>query len=450
MKEINKNKNIANKNAFYDNVRGFCPVCRKLVSADVLEKKNSMFIEKKCPKHGKSEAKIAKYAWYYKGLNNYYNNLYGKDFFKNKTVKNYYLAVTSKCNLNCPVCSVGALELKPDVSFLHIKKQLSKIRNGGFCVILTGGEPTCRKELPEIIKTITDSGNLTLMNTNGVRLANNVEYFKKLKKSGLKNIITWMETIKNPEILQRIRGGNFLYLKKKLFRNVEKLKIITRIIQVVIKGVDEEEINDCFKFARNNKFVNVFWPRGYLCLGGGNFLSDKEFLPDELVEVVSLQSEGLFSLEDFYYWQKIHMAISVLKGRAVCWFYSPFIFIPRGKERSLRETFNFKMFSKVLDEFEKIWQEDKKKAKEYFLSKYLPLLLKNRHFSEVLQRASTSRFGWDGFISKHYFMVLINQCPNLSTYNENFIKQQCIDYSLSAGPEKKISSCFRQIVLYSK
>ncbi|MDD4996425.1 MAG: hypothetical protein PHW15_03080 [Patescibacteria group bacterium] len=100
---INKNKN---RDVFYK-TRGFCPVCRKLVSAEVFKKNKSMFIEKNCQKHGKSEAKIAKYAWDYKELHSFYEGLYGKSFYRQRKTIYSLVDINSKCNLQCNICYAG-------------------------------------------------------------------------------------------------------------------------------------------------------------------------------------------------------------------------------------------------------------------------------------------------------------------------------------------------------
>ena len=87
----------------FDTTTSFCPICKKVIEADIVEKNGAMFMQKTCPEHGSFEVKIAKYAWYYKGLNSYYDNLYGRELDK-KLPTSYLCNVTSKCSLDCPIC----------------------------------------------------------------------------------------------------------------------------------------------------------------------------------------------------------------------------------------------------------------------------------------------------------------------------------------------------------
>ncbi len=433
----------------FSKTKSFCPICKKFIGANIIEKGGSMFMEKKCPEHGNFETKIAKYAWYYKGLNNYYNNLYGEDFYKIKQLKGYALDVTSKCNLNCPVCYTKSLNSKPDISLGFIKKQLAKIKNKGLYIHITGGEPTQRDDLPEIIRLIARSGNLAAMNTNGIRIVEERGYLKKLKKSGLAILQTWVDTLKNPEIYKKMRGRDFLDLKFRLFKEVEKLRIPTRIIQTVAKGINDGEISDCLEFARKNKFITALWVRGYNYLGNCGFSPDQEFLSDELAETVANQSNGLFSLEDIYYWQKIYLATLAHRGIALCFFQSPFIFVPRARGKSLRDTFRFEKFSKILDEFEKIWHEDRERAKNYFFSRYSRALLKNPILNKILNREIVPRFGLSEFIFEHYCMAYINNCSNILNYDHRMVQQQCSNCSLNHKPQTRVSRCYTSINYYS-
>ena len=66
------------------------------------------------------------------------------------------LEVTKRCNLHCPVCfaSAGESQEKGDPSICEIEKQFDFLmeHGGPFNIQLSGGEPTMRDDLPEIIR----------------------------------------------------------------------------------------------------------------------------------------------------------------------------------------------------------------------------------------------------------------------------------------------------------
>mgnify|MGYP003295805543 FL=1 len=64
------------------------------------------------------------------------------------------LELTNRCNLRCPVCFASAGEQKPrDLSLEEIGRQYDLLmeRGGPFNIQLSGGEPTMRNDLDEII-----------------------------------------------------------------------------------------------------------------------------------------------------------------------------------------------------------------------------------------------------------------------------------------------------------
>jgi len=425
-----------------------CPVCKKILEADIIEENGSMFLQKKCPKHGDFEVKIAKYAWYYKGLNNYYDNIFGANFSEKRQCIIYTSITGWKCNLNCPICYTPPSEKieKVDIPISEFKKNLEAIKNKRKTIHLSGGgEPTMRDDLPEIIRLISESGNTVGLFTNGVKIANDLNYLKQLKKSGLNYILLWLDTLKNEEIHRKLRGGDFIPLKMKVLEYMKKEKVAGVIFQVLARGINESEVPDFIEFIRRNEFIGGYWIRGYNYLGNFGLSPVQEYnAMDEIIELVANQSRGLFSLEDFYYWQKINYTLAVIGNCPRCYRAQTF-FIPRHNEKSLRETFCFPKFSSVLDEFEKIWLEDKERAKEYFLSKFYLKLFKNPKLFYLFRiRPRFSKFDWNGFFppSKHYFLIQINSIYSLLNLDIDRTKKECFHGSFNLGPENNFPRCF--------
>ena len=75
----------------------------------------------------------------------------------------------SGCNFKCPFCHNSSLMnvTNDNIDFNEIKDYLIKRKKMIDAVVITGGEPTLRKELPSIIKEIKDLGYLIKLDTNG-------------------------------------------------------------------------------------------------------------------------------------------------------------------------------------------------------------------------------------------------------------------------------------------
>ena len=96
--------------------------------------------------------------------------------------------ITKRCNMHCPVCfaSAGEDEENADLPISEIEKQYDFLmaHGGPFNIQLSGGEPTMRDDLPEIIQMGREKGfTFFQLNTNGIRLAEEEGYAKKLKKA---------------------------------------------------------------------------------------------------------------------------------------------------------------------------------------------------------------------------------------------------------------------------
>ena len=109
------------------------------------------------------------------------------------------LQVTRKCNLQCIYCSEDAQMSEPSLEM--IKKMIDNIR-GIERVIVAGGEPTLRKDLPEILDYLKSSGiPIVAIASNAVLI--NKELAKNLARSLDYADITIDGT---PEIHNKIRG----------------------------------------------------------------------------------------------------------------------------------------------------------------------------------------------------------------------------------------------------
>ncbi len=97
------------------------------------------------------------------------------------------LALTYGCNNNCLHCyneKKDGRELSTD----EWKKVLDKLWSLGIPhIVFTGGEPTLRNDLPDLIAHAEDLGQITGLNTNGRRLSD-PRFLKKLLDAGLDHV----------------------------------------------------------------------------------------------------------------------------------------------------------------------------------------------------------------------------------------------------------------------
>jgi MoaA/NifB/PqqE/SkfB family radical SAM enzyme len=108
-----------------------------------------------------------------------------------EVTKRYWIHVGNSCNLRCRFCYyIDSLDPSQDKTTEQIKEQLRYLKKyGKNRVDFTGGEPTIRKDLPEIILYAKKIGFKQIgIITNGLLLANK-EIAKKLVKAGLNDTL---------------------------------------------------------------------------------------------------------------------------------------------------------------------------------------------------------------------------------------------------------------------
>lgn len=94
-----------------------------------------------------------------------------------------HISVTQRCNLSCWHCSNWHRPKTEDLPLDVLQDTIRRLQDMGNCLIgITGGEPTLRDDLEEIVKSI-GSRSSSLLFTNGERL--DLDRAKELKKAGL-------------------------------------------------------------------------------------------------------------------------------------------------------------------------------------------------------------------------------------------------------------------------
>ncbi|HEX7567530.1 MAG TPA: radical SAM protein [Anaerolineaceae bacterium] len=116
------------------------------------------------------------------------------------------LAITYRCNNNCAHCYNARPRLFPEMTTDQWKQILDRLWDIAIPhIIFTGGEPTMRSDLPELIAYAEHKGQITGLNTNGRKLKDPV-YLQTLVDAGLDHIQITLES-HNPAIHDEMVRG---------------------------------------------------------------------------------------------------------------------------------------------------------------------------------------------------------------------------------------------------
>lgn len=307
--------------------KSFCPECMKVIEAEIVEEDGKAIIRKTCLKHGKfrdiyySDAEIYKrfdkFAEIGEGVQNpRTEEKRGCPFdcgicpnHKSHTVLSI-IDVTNRCNLRCPICfaNAAAAGYVYEPSFEQIKEMLRNLRANRPtpppAIQLSGGEPTLRDDLPDIVRAAKEEGFWHIeVNTNGVRFAKDLDFIKRLREAGVSTIYLQFDGM-TPEPTIKARGADILSLKFKAIENCRKAGLTSIVLVVtLVKGVNDSQLGDIIRFAAENKDIVRCVNVQPVSFAGRISQKDRErwriTIPD-FMKAVEEQTGGQIRTSDFY------------------------------------------------------------------------------------------------------------------------------------------------------
>lgn len=162
------------------------------------------------------------------------------------------LELTNRCNLRCPVCFASAGEQKPkDLPLEEIGRQYDLLmeRGGPFNIQLSGGEPTMRDDLDQIIALGREKGfSFFQLNTNGVRLAKEPGYAEHLARAGVSTVFLQFDGL-DDNIYRTLRGAALVETKLRAIDNCRTAGLPVVLVPTVAPGVNDGALGEIVRFA---------------------------------------------------------------------------------------------------------------------------------------------------------------------------------------------------------
>lgn len=224
--------------------RSVCPICLDELSAKIFEKKDGIWMYKQCKKHGKFQGLIEKDPIFYQKTTNTKN-------IKYESIPLIFIAITHRCNLNCNFCFIENKKRR-DMSIEKLKKTIEKLPYCHVCI--SGGEPTLREDIFDIISILKSSPKISyvVLATNGIKLADR-SYVKKLKKTGLNAVLLSFNGLTNKPYIV-LNNRKLLHIKLKALENLKYEKILTTISSIFVKGLNEGDLKKIIEYILTNQF----------------------------------------------------------------------------------------------------------------------------------------------------------------------------------------------------
>jgi len=163
------------------------------------------------------------------------------------------LEVTQNCNFHCAFCFAGSGSHQrfKDPSLDHIVSLLASVYEAspGCNLQISGGEPTLRKDLPDIVSAAKTIGfEFIQLNTNGYLPAMDGALLKSLKNEGLSSVFLQFDGVSD-RVYETLRGRPLWEIKQKAVLNCIEQDIGVILVPTLVPGINVDQIGPILLFA---------------------------------------------------------------------------------------------------------------------------------------------------------------------------------------------------------
>ncbi len=320
-----------------------CPECFRKVPMRIFEEGDVIYLEKTCPEHGKFEdvywGDAELFRWFY---DNWYNARYtgiGLENPHEKTVsgcpfdcglcpqhKTYtvlgIIDVTNRCNMACPICFAyaGAANYVYEPSYQQIVSMIKLLRANKpwACNALqfSGGEPTIRNDLPDLIREAKNAGMSHVeVNSNGLRLAEDIGYLKKIREAGMDTLYLQFDGLRE-EIYKKLRAkADLVPIKKKVVENAREIGLSSVVLVVTLaKNVNDKDLKDILQYSIENhdviRCINI-QPISMAGRAKKERMRRLRITVPDVIRLLEEQTDGDLSRRD---WRPVNWPLPMAKG----------------------------------------------------------------------------------------------------------------------------------------
>ncbi|MDI6798594.1 MAG: radical SAM protein [Candidatus Aenigmarchaeota archaeon] len=232
--------------------------------------------------------------------------------------------VTNRCNLSCPICFAHAgkkgyvyepskEQVKDVLEYAQEVNHPVKIR----AVQFSGGEPTIREDLPELVRVAKEAGYEHVeVNTNGVVIAKKgPSYIRELRRAGTSTLYLQFDGLKR-EIYEETRGLDLLPVKQKVIEHAREAGLDSIVLVVtLVGGVNDDDLGNIIRYGTRNSDVVRCVNVQPVSISGRIDRSKREKMRITLPDFTRLceeQTDGQVTRDDFYTVPTINMLSKVL------------------------------------------------------------------------------------------------------------------------------------------
>lgn len=302
-------------------VRALCPHCLEQLPASVwADEDGKVWMTRTCPEHGEIKTYVWPNAEHYEWLRSMHMEptrpkvtdypvqadcckscgLCKRHLRRGTLVE---IEVTRRCNAKCPVCFMSADFPTDGITFEEIEGLVTTLAEKvgpETGLQITGGEPTVRPDLPEIVAMAHRHGFTGIeINTNGIVIGRSKAYLQKLVDAGITGVYLSFDGI-DEEPYESICGkGALLADKLACIENCRAVGIQVVLCMTIVKGVNDDRIGEVIDYAWENSDV-VIGVALQPAFTSGRF-EPSEYAPytsGDVIYGIEEQTDGRIKVED--------------------------------------------------------------------------------------------------------------------------------------------------------
>ncbi|QGG96094.1 GTP 3',8-cyclase MoaA [Actinomarinicola tropica] len=178
-----------------------------------------------------------------------------------RTHRDLRISITDRCNFRCTYCMPAeGLQWLPREDVLSFEEIVRIARllveeHGFESIRLTGGEPTVRAHLPELVAQLAALGVDLSLTTNGATLRS---LARLLADAGLRRINISLDTLRRDRFVEITRRDELASVLDGIDAALEAGLSPVKINVVAMRGVNDDELVDFARFGRDTGVVVRF------------------------------------------------------------------------------------------------------------------------------------------------------------------------------------------------
>ncbi|MGB0653643.1 MAG: radical SAM protein [Thermoplasmatota archaeon] len=245
-----------------DEATSLCPECFAAVPCQYEERDGQVFQTKRCSEHGAFSSLYWHDADHYRWTRTYREPERAQeaagccDGAPGRRKCLAVVNVTDNCNLACSYCFASSRPGLADVPFEEVKGLLRTVidQSGGPTPIqFSGGEPTTRDDLPELLLTAAGLGFEHMeVNSNGIRIAQEEGYAAQLKAAGATTVYLQFDGFGEDVYTATRSRSDLTPIKEAAVAACRAAGLPVILVPTVVAGVNDHQLGDIVRFALAN------------------------------------------------------------------------------------------------------------------------------------------------------------------------------------------------------